>query len=1195
MVGTLDLAARDVDERVGPHYIASRGTGHRFSIRYSDRGGKPAWLRTICTVELFHYSDYLTRVRITVKQSPLQDVNVTLTSTSTETTKDITDLFLKSLLASQPATANVPVLIDNNTITVTATADQQITTVAASMLNYSKSTSVVVSHVGFPDDSSLVPTDQGMEELVYEGNVIMLSFDMKAPHEGDAFDSLKAMNGLLRKENLRPLDFSSAINLLRAEITTGEKPFDMAQRLSDASIPILQSAFPNVIFKNRVVAGETMPARLAGTYRAAASARCVAGGADIQGCFDYDGLDAINELRVFRYHFFMDTAAGHRLVDRIVGANPGNQAGLAIIDSGFGNYTPDPCAGNPGFNTVADIPCRALFNMSSHPYSFNAVGIQIDATGAPLALNLTNLLDTADNHGTRVSAAAAGRGSGLAAAPPDQGRGVLGIGRHARVRPLKRGGGAAGDSYAVVGAIRDANVDVINISWGGFGAASRSGFLAAAIEGGMVNVVNLARANGKILVVAGPNNGRNSLGNSFPDDFAPRRDGGGTRTAATPLVMKICSTATTGLVDGLNLRGPEALSSFSGFGNRQSATAPGDNVLLPNRTTGVLGVDNGCSFAAPVVTGLAAEMIFLDRNVPGRAAAHRLSPLQIVELIEATAEDLGSNANAATAGMSRPNDNPGDGWDLFFGHGRISAWKALLSVANGGLATDRSAVFPSLDDDAGDGDGARIISDAETTWYGFRIITSVIGATVWIDGQQLQDNGATAPNNPAITAYKGVLSDQVISLGIPNEDPTSGVVPAGNNEGEYVMTFSIERRDLLEALGTPRTLSLRQPGQNQPYYNLKMELQKMRDGIVPGVVFDDFVFEITPTDFGDAPLSYNTLDLPNNGGRHLNTNLEWFGMFGNANVQSVTPEPDAKDNRPQFPDDTIDPDLRQNVDPNLGPNQDNFDDGVFFDVTTYKPGEEGRLVFSVCVADAASDRYDPADPNRALYVNGWIDWDVSGTWGVNENVVDGVRLTPDPWPMSDPDNKVTRLSPAAGDCARYEAKFLVPELGNGDVWSRFRVDYAENVGRPISLQPLFPSVPNLSETRGATRFGEVEDHLVMEVDKFPDTESRLTIQGPFGAFRVVLRGPTTIVVDLSNLADTDGNGMEQVQAEMVDLQLKGSSPIGPIAVRVRDVSKHPNQRSLGQIQESANRTPGVTGRAAFCGCRCGRQLLRRVL
>ncbi|TEU15952.1 MAG: hypothetical protein E3J25_03285, partial [Anaerolineales bacterium] len=629
-------------------------------------------------------------VRISLPEIP-NHVQVLLDDTDPSTpVEDITSAFASGLLSVGEAQASVPVAIDNNTVQLVALINGDELFASASMLNFGVDISVVSSNITFPPTSTPVETDQGMEDLEFEDDVILLSFDMEAPLEAVSPTSTDAINTVLRQEQLVPLAFGVPVHLVRAQITTGENPYDMAQRLAASSIPILDAVLPNVLAEDRDVAGEAMPARLTNAYRASGGARCQRG-AGLHGCFDYDGPDATNELRVFRYHFFMDSFAGHRLVERIVGPSAGQQAGLATIDRGLGNYGADPCAGNPAFNTVADIPCNALFRISSAPFNFDADGVQVDAAGAPRALNLTDIRDVAYHHGTHVNAAAAGRGNGLLAAPAGEGKGILGTGRHVRVRPFKRG---AWDQsvYAILGAILDPDVDVINTSWGATGAARRDSFTAAGIQGLIVNVVDLARASGKIWVAAGANDGADSGGTSFPDDFAPRRDGGRTRTAATPLVMKICSTETAGTVDGQRVRGPEQLSDFSSFGNRQSATAPGGDVMLPHRTTGVLERDDGCSFAAPVVAGLAAEMIYLDKNF-FPSLPPTFTPLQIIEIIEATADDLGTTEKAVNT--PRPNDSPGNGRDNFFGHGRINVWKALLSVANEALASASHDIGPT--------------------------------------------------------------------------------------------------------------------------------------------------------------------------------------------------------------------------------------------------------------------------------------------------------------------------------------------------------------------------------------------------------------------------------------------------------------------------------------------------------------------
>ncbi len=75
--------------------------------------------------------------------------------------------------------------------------------------------------------------------------------------------------------------------------------------------------------------------------------------------------------------------------------------------------------------------------------------------------------------------------------------------------------------------------------------------------------------------------------------------------------------------------------------------------------------------------------------------------------------------------------------------------------------------------------------------------------------------------------------------------------------------------------------------------------------------------------------------------------------------------------------------------------------------------------------------------------------------------------------------------------------------------------------------------------------------------------------------RVLLSGATTVHVFFEgrgegDAADNDGDGLDEVTTEMVLLELTGTSSLGPVGVFV-----DPVRRSLGQIEESSNATPGV--------------------
>src|SRR5439155_16126205 len=70
-----------------------------------------------------------------------------------------------------------------------------------------------------------------------------------------------------------------------------------------------------------------------------------------------------------------------------------------------------------------------------------------------------------------------------------------------------------------------------------------------------------------------------------------------------------------------------------------------------------------------------------------------------------------------------------------------------------------------------------------------------------------------------------------------------------------------------------------------------------------------------------------------------------------------------------------------------------------------------------------------------------------------------------------------------------------------------------------------------------------------------------------------LNGPTTVEVQIppnGRASDIDGNGLDEVDTEMVELDLSGSSSMGPVTATL-----DPDNRSFGQIEETANLTPGT--------------------
>jgi|GEM_PF-3499819 len=106
-----------------------------------------------------------------------------------------------------------------------------------------------------------------------------------------------------------------------------------------------------------------------------------------------------------------------------------------------------------------------------------------------------------------------------------------------------------------------------------------------------------------------------------------------------------------------------------------------------------------------------------------------------------------------------------------------------------------------------------------------------------------------------------------------------------------------------------------------------------------------------------------------------------------------------------------------------------------------------------------------------------------------------------------------------------------------------------------------------------------------EIDFFQDSSAHIQLQFPTGAIEnVSLMGPTEVHVFVGprgEAIDTDRDGRDQVTTEMVQLDLTGNSSLGPINVRLRDATQHPFQRSMGEIEEQANTTPGILDLAPF--------------
>ncbi|MBL8879855.1 MAG: IPT/TIG domain-containing protein, partial [Phycisphaerales bacterium] len=679
------------------------------------------------------------------------------------------------------------------------------------------------------------------------------------------------------------------------------------------SAPEVQNAWLNFLDAPLAVraVGEQMPARLinggprpaynSGTNNVAYNANN--GGFDNDG--DTVGGIGIDETDIYYNHFFYQTFAAQRLQSYVyANINPsGGGAGparplLAVVDTGFGNGTASVAAGNRVLN---DIPTARLGATDADGVAFHGIQAETGAVnilapvmvlGRPAAaagdsrVLVQNLIDNAgaNSHGTFVALLAAGGGAMLLGQTPGS-----------TVIPYRVANGAGviaqnNTNAALNNAAGRANVAVINLSLGSTNPAANAAAAVANVTAARSAALNAAWAANQITVFAAANCGVNA--NLFsPQTLA---DAQLVNPLVRPLMINVAAVDIPAPT-AIGPVGPEqswwtpnppcapgAGCAFVGtnFGNQIAVCAFGGLQFAAMGWAGALHGNScgGTSWAAPQVAGLLVELIHLDqwtRGAPAGGAATATRRRQIIEYVLGSADDLGSTTaaapfvnNDAGNGPIRSTDAP----DPNFGYGRINSWKATLSVLNGGLAqqhgrtnigggganTNNDTVHRNLG----------LVADGNSIWYGFEIVTSVQGATAWIDGTLVDDAGASVPANNApqsasrIYGYKGVRSDLNVNRGIhqasdgtqsdpavvgpptrqgtvTDGDPTTGIVAVGtsvNNRGQYVITFSIRREDLYTNDG-PKTLSLRLPGQtvaSKPFYNLLLETAKMREAAPAG-------------------------------------------------------------------------------------------------------------------------------------------------------------------------------------------------------------------------------------------------------------------------------------------------------------------------------------------------------------------------
>lgn len=232
---------------------------------------------------------------------------------------------------------------------------------------------------------------------------------------------------------------------------------------------------------------------------------------------------------------------------------------------------------------------------------------------------ITNTTNAFDDngHGTHVA--------GIAAAHTNNGTGVASIAYKATILPVKvldkDGVGTYADVAEGITYAADKGARIVNLSLGG---SSDSLTLKQA--------VSYAQNKGSIVVAAAGNNGSSTP--SYPAAYAG--------------VLAVSASDST-----------DSLASFSNYGSNVFVAAPGVSILSSTPGSGYQSL-SGTSMAAPHVAGLIALTLSYKPT---------LSNTEVIDAIKQSSEKVGS----ATYDQN--------GWNQYFGYGRISAATTLSKLA----------------------------------------------------------------------------------------------------------------------------------------------------------------------------------------------------------------------------------------------------------------------------------------------------------------------------------------------------------------------------------------------------------------------------------------------------------------------------------------------------------------------------------
>jgi hypothetical protein len=220
--------------------------------------------------------------------------------------------------------------------------------------------------------------------------------------------------------------------------------------------------------------------------------------------------------------------------------------------------------------------------------------------------------------------------AGLIAAKADNGFGVAGVVHDCKLLPVRVLSGINGTLFNLAQGIDYATsqgADIVNMSLIEYPGSAL-----------LINALKAAAASGAILIGSAGNNGVGTADGNWP--------------SASPVVLSI------GATNAWDERAP-----YSATGSVLDFVAPGDGAITVSVShDDTFDVFGGTSAAAPIAVGIAALLKSFDPL---------LTQDQIYMLLKAGAEDQ------VGAGKE---DTPG--WDAFYGHGRLNAFRSLAALCS---------------------------------------------------------------------------------------------------------------------------------------------------------------------------------------------------------------------------------------------------------------------------------------------------------------------------------------------------------------------------------------------------------------------------------------------------------------------------------------------------------------------------------